>query len=69
MVKKCLDIRRIACGLFGHNALRITALEQLFQEKFNHKQSKIHTSLDVKAAAGGIYCTSRYHWTVVAHLR
>jgi hypothetical protein len=55
--------------LFGHNALQITALEQLFQEKFNHKQSKIHTSLDVKAAAGGIYCTSEYRWTVVAHLR
>jgi hypothetical protein len=45
------------------------ALEQVFQGKFNHKHSKIHTSLDVKAAAGGIYCTSGYRWTVVAHLR
>jgi hypothetical protein len=37
--------------LFGHNALRLISLEQLFSTKFNHKHSKIHTALDVKAAA------------------
>jgi hypothetical protein len=45
------------------------ALEQLFSKKVNHKHSKIHTALDVQAAAGGIYCAGGYRWTVVAHLR